>query len=369
MKERAWACIDRNALWHNVLEIKKLLKEDCRIMAVVKANAYGHGSVPVASFLEKKGIKDFAVASFEEGKELRRHGISGNILILGYTHPSLAEELREYHLTQTVLDRTYGESLQKQKTPLQVHLKIDTGMHRLGFSWEEKEGLLPLFHSPYLQVKGIFSHLCTAGGKKEEEKEFAGMQLRRFGEVLEYLKKEGLSFGDSHILASAGILNWPEHCLSMVRPGIVLYGAKESPDVCLERQIPKKPALSLKARIALVRTIKDGEGAGYSLAWKAKGKRKIAVAAIGYGDGLPGSFRGGKVLLRGKYAPVVGKICMDQMLLDVTEIPYVRPGDVITIIGKDGKEEIRAEEAARWAGMIANEFLSGLGNRIQRIYL
>ena len=365
---RAWAEIDLNALLWNIKKIQRLISPGSRIMAVVKANAYGHGAVEVSRFLEKNGIKDFAVACFSEGEELRRAGITGNIMILGYTPPVLAKELARLNLTQTVVDEAYGEALKACGIPLPVYIKVDTGMHRIGIPWEEKEKILSYYREPLFLVKGIFSHLCAADSEKPEDKAYTEEQIRHFKEVLTYLSFHGVFPGDAHILASAGILNRPEASFSMVRPGILLYGEDSVPEPHFLHEIKKKPALSLKTRLTSVRVLKDGETAGYGRAYKAAGKRRIAAASIGYADGLPGSFLHGQVLVRGTFAPVIGKICMDQILLDVTNIPLASPGDVVTIVGQDGGKCQSAKEAANMAGQITNEFLSGLGRRIERIY-
>ena len=365
---RAWAEVDLNAIWHNIQEMRKLLSRDCRIMAVVKAEAYGHGAAPVSLYLERKGIRDFAVASLSEGRALREAGIFGRILILGYTPPEKAKEIRQYKLTQAIVDEDHGEALKKQGIPLSVQIKIDTGMHRLGISWDRKEALLSLFSQPLFSVEGIFSHLCVSDSLKKEDRDYTEMQAKRFGEILAYLSEQGISYGDAHLLASGGILNLPKACFSMVRPGILLYGAYSSPSMEFRHGIEKRPALSLRARVASIRSLWPGESAGYGRCFRAEGKRRIASVSIGYGDGLPGSFRQGRVLLHGKYAPVAGRICMDQMLIDVTEIPEAAPGDVVTIIGKDKEEFQSAEEVARTCGMISNELLSGLGSRLERYY-
>lgn len=351
-KSRAWIEIDRAALRHNVEALRKLLPPGCELMPAVKANAYGHGAVSVARECQIMGVDAFCVATVEEGIELREHGISGTILVLGWTDPRLAPLLHEYRLTQTVVSFGYAQELNRLGKPIQVHIKVDTGMHRLGLHWENFDEVEEGFHFENLRVTGAFTHICADSMAKE--------QGRRFYQTVKRLKELGCAVPKIHLLASEGLLNHPELGGDYARVGLALYGVG-APDL--------RPVLSLKARVAQVRELPAGEGAGYDWQFTAQRPSRIAVLTIGYADGLPRSLScgAGSVLLHGKRAPVAGLICMDQTLVDVTEIPHVSPGDKAMVIGKNGDLEITAAQVAEWAGTIPNEILSRLGERFDRI--
>lgn len=371
-KGRAWIELDRENLRHNVRYFQKLLPEGCRLMPAVKANAYGHGAVPVAEELEGLGVEDFCVASAAEGAELRRAGVRGQILILGYTHPRDFGALSEYGLTQTVLDCAYGEELKASGKDLQVHAGIDTGMHRLGEAWDNQAGIRELWDGGNLRITGVYSHLCTSDGDTEADRAYMRLQEARFLEVVKSLREDGKTGFSVHLQGSYGILNGDRLAgrYDYARAGVALYGVFSEPSPSLEQRFDLRPVLSLKARIGCVRSLKEGEGAGYGLAWKADGVRRIAAAALGYADGYPRALSGrGQALVRGKRVPVVGRVCMDQLLLDVTDVPGVRPGEEAVFIGKSGGQEIRAEEMAEKAGTISNEILSRMGERLCRFWV
>ena len=348
---RAWIELDLAALRHNVEALRKRLPPGCGLMPAVKANAYGHGAATVAGTCQELGIGAFCVAALEEGIELREHGINGTILVLGWTDPRNAPLLFEYRLTQTVMDLSYAKELDRQGVPVEVHIKIDTGMHRLGISWQRPEEMAQVFPCGNLHITGAFTHLCADS--------MAAEQGRRFYQAVNWLRERGFSVPKAHLLASEGLLRHPELGGDYARVGIALYGigAQEL-----------KPVLSLKARVAQVRQVPAGEGAGYGLEFRARRPSRIAALTIGYGDGLPRSLsRGaGSVLLHGKRAPIAGMVCMDQTLVDVTDIPQVSPGDTAVLIGKSGGQEILAADLAAWAGTIPNEILSRLGQRLRR---
>lgn len=362
---RAWVELDRQALAHNVQVLTDLLPPGCTLMPAVKANAYGHGAMPLAGELNRLGVEAFCVATAQEGAELRQGGVRGEILVLGYTHPDQAALLHRYRLTQTVMDRAYGQALDAQGKPLQVHLKLDTGMHRLGCEhWEE---LIPLFSCRCLEITGIFTHLCAAGAP--QEREFTLAQGRAFDQAAEALARRGCPVPKRHILSSCGLLYYPELGGDYARVGIALYGVlSEGGQQC---PVDLHPVLSLKARVAQVRSLAAGEGAGYDLKFTAQRPTKLAVLTIGYGDGLPRSLGCGRgaVLLRGCRAPIVGRVCMDQTLVDVSDCPAAAPGEEAVLIGRSETEEISACDVARQAGTISNEVLSRLGARLERILI
>lgn len=362
---RAWREVDGKALAHNARLLQDLLAPGCRLMAVVKAEAYGHGAVWAARTLEAQGVDAFAVACLSEGIALRRAGISGVILVLGWTPPEQAPLLAAHGLTQAVADTAHGLALSAQGVELKVHLALDTGMHRLGIPAEDAATIAHMFTLPHLKVEGVFSHLCVSDGNSEQDRAFTARQLEVFYRVAEELRRRGLDPGVLHIQASYGLCRLPPQPCQYARPGIALYGAASSPDLPLG-VAGLEPVLSLRARVASVRTLPAGCGAGYGLAFQAMDDRRLAVVSIGYADGLPRALsqRGGQVLLGGTRRPMVGRMCMDQLLVDVTEGPEVAAGDVATLIGRDGGARISAEEVARQCGTIANELLSRLGPRL-----
>ena len=366
-RDRAWKELDFDALAYNARMLTAALSPSCQLMAVVKADGYGHGAVPMARRLWKEGVRAFAVACLTEGIALRKAGIHGTILILGYTPPSEVPLLRRWRLTQTVADEAHGRALAARGKPVQVHLALDTGMHRLGVPAEDYGAMKRLYALKPLRITGTFSHLCQSDSLEPEAAAYTQLQLKRFSETIAWMRGQGLDPGKIHIQASYGMINLPPQDMDYARAGIALYGVYSdlSP---VRRRLALKPVLALRARVASVRTIQAGQGAGYGLAFQAQQETRLAVVTIGYADGLPRelSQRGGRALIRGAFCPMVGRMCMDQLLVDVTDLPEVRPGDVVTLIGRDGGCELRAEELAARCGTITNELLSRLGKRLNQ---
>lgn len=370
--DRAWAEISLPNLRHNVDVLRKSLPEDCKIMAVVKANAYGHGAGEISAHLNSIGINSFAVATADEAIRLRKQGIRGEILILGYTSPARAQELFRYHLSQTVADAQHAWELNRYGKPLRVHVKVNTGMNRLGESSANIKELISVFRCRNLRITGIFTHLCVSDSVEESDITFTNQQIENFYQLICQLREERLPIPPTHIQSSYGVLNYPELRCGYARIGIALYGVLSTPNTNTKLTPELKPVLALKSRVALVRTVSADESVGYGRAFKARAKTKIAVITIGYADGFPRSLSQGKgyALIGGCRAPIIGIICMDQMMADVTEIPEVNRGDIVTLIGKDGFEEITAEQAADQAGTITNELLSRLNAcRLERVFL
>ncbi len=364
---RAWACIHLSALTENIHCIRQMIPLSCKIMAVVKANAYGHGDQIVSTHLNQLGITDFAVATLQEGIRLRKAGIRGNILILGYTPASLASLLFYYRLTQTIVDISHGTALAASGYELDVHLKIDTGMHRLGITSEQFEDICRLFHLPGIHIAGMYTHLATADSTAPSDIRFADRQIQEFLTLQQKLQTENIQV-PIHIQSSYGIINYPGLPCDYVRPGILLYGcySDTGKDSCLLPDM--QPVLSLHTRIASIREISAGESVGYGRTHQASHPERIAVLPIGYADGYPRNLSNqGYVLIHGKKAPVIGRICMDQMTVDISHIPEAHIFDVVTLIGTDGSACIPAEELAVRSGSITNELLSRIGERIPRI--
>lgn len=368
---RAWIELDLDALRQNVALLQKCIPDDCRLMPAVKANAYGHGAIPIARELNRLGIDCFCVACAAEGIELRRAGITGEILILGYTHPTEFPLLRRYRLTQTVTDYAYAEKIQQSGIRLHVHIAVDTGMHRLGIRCEDIEHIAAVYQMKNLLVDGIFTHLSACDSAAPDCHAFTESQILAFRQVIKALSQEGVSCKGIHLLSSYGMLNYPEAAESYVRPGIALYGlfSTEADTRNLHELCPLEPVLSLKTRVASVRALYAGESVGYGLAFTADHDMQVAVLSIGYADGLPRelSCGNGSVLIDGQRAPIVGRICMDQTLIDVSRIPEVKQGDTAVLIGVSGSDRITAGELAGKCHTIANELLSRLGSRLERI--
>lgn len=368
---RAWIELDQKALRHNVGALRKLLPEDCELMPAVKTNAYGHGAVLISRELNRLDVNAFCVATVQEGAELRNNDITGTILVLGYTHPKDFLLLRRYHLTQTVLDLSYAKILDRYGKKISVHVKIDTGMRRLGERSEKIEEISNIFECRNLNIEGIFTHLCVADENSSESVAFTHAQAKAFYDVVAELHQRGFTCPKKHIVSSDGLLYYPELAENYARVGIALYGVLSTRADTERCGISLEPVLSIKARIALVKDLFQGETAGYGLQFVASQDSRIAVVAIGYGDGVPRSLSCGvgSVLIQGIKAPIVGRICMDQMLVDISNIPNVKAGDVAVIIGQSEDEKITACDLAEQDGTISNEILSRLGERLERQFV
>lgn len=366
---RAWIEISRENLHYNIRMLQGLLPPDCQLMPAVKANAYGHGAVLIAKELNACGIKSCCVATAMEGAELRKNGVAGEILVLGYTHPDQFYMLGKYRLIQTVVDYSYAKLLDAYGTKLKVHIKIDTGMHRLGMYCGNMAEIIQVFRCRNLVVEGIYTHLCASDDTTPKGREYTYLQGKKFHRVIAQLENSGYACPKIHLQSSYGILHYPELAGDYARPGIALYGMLSRRGDLAQAGISLRPVLSVKARVALVKKLSKGESAGYGLQYVADKDKKIAVLSIGYADGVPRSlsFGGGSVLAGSGTAPIIGSICMDQMLVDITDIPDVGQGDVATVIGRSGDREISVYDLAEQEGTITNEIVSRLGNRLGRV--
>ena len=367
---RAWKELNLDALAHNARVLQALPPPGCELMAVVKADAYGHGAIPAAHRLEREGINAFAVACLSEGIALRQAGVQGDILILGYTPPQAAAQLCRWNLIQTVVDEAHGQALNAVGQTIQAHLAIDTGMHRLGVPAEDTGALTRLYGLEHLDIRGVFSHLCVSDSLEPKEMAYTQKQLQAFSSAVNWLRRSGHDPGKVHIQASYGILNLSFQSCDYVRAGIALYGVYSSGQPTILRPT-LKPVLALRARVVSVRALAAGEQAGYGLTFQAERETRLAVVSIGYADGLPRELpqRGGRVLINGQFCPMVGQMCMDQLFADITEVPNVCSGCTATLIGRDGPLEIQAEELAQRCGTITNEILSRLGSRLNQTVL
>lgn len=363
---RTWAQIDMDALAGNF----RTIRESCtqKIYAVVKADAYGHGAVPVARALDALGADGFAVATAEEAIELRQNGIPKPILVLGFTPPELAEALWQFDVTQCVYSLEYARALNKNAKNGKVkgHLKLDTGMGRIGFDCrsEEMPGITDakaVLELENLEISGVFAHFAVADTPGEEA--FTRQQYSRFQKAVALLESEGYRFAEKHCRNSAGALLFSEENTDAVRAGIVLYGLTPSGNMTLPEEF--RPVMSLYSRVSMVKTVAEGESISYGRTYVAPGKRRIATVAAGYGDGVPRLLSNrGSVLIRGKRAKIVGRVCMDQFCVDVTDIEGVEMGDVVTVFGPG----LPVEEVAAAAETINYEVVCGISKRVPRIY-
>lgn len=367
-KGRAWIEIHEQNLIDNISLFQSVLPDDCELMPAIKANAYGHGLILVAQILQKAGICNFCVASAAEGIELRKAGICGQILVLSYTHPQYFYELYKYDLTQTIIDLSYAQMLNNFGFPISAHVGIDTGMRRLGERSENIKNILNMWTFNNLKITGIFSHFCVSDGNSMQEREFTNMQVEKFKEIISILHQNGIFNFKAHIQSSYGVLNYPNLNFDYARLGIALYGVLSSAADTTLVSLPLKPVLSLKARIQTVKELYPGEAIGYGLTYTADKKQTIASVSIGYADGIPRCLSNkGSAIVNGHLTPMVGRICMDQLFLNVSDIPFVKAGDEAVFIGKSGDYEILASDIADSTNTIANEILSQLGPRLERI--
>lgn len=361
---RAWVEVDSKALRQNAESLRSILPGGCELMAVLKCEAYGHGAVKAARLLNGCGVRAFAVACAAEGVQLRRAGVRGVILVLGWTAPESFECLARYRLTQTVTEPDYARALSAFGRNIDVHIKIDTGMHRLGADPGDIAGIEEIFSLPHLRVTGMFTHLCVSDSLSAESRSFTEGQVGRFFALADALRRDGYDPGKLHTQSSYGLLNYPDARCAYARVGIALYGVKSSAGDDVGVWPGLVPALSLKARVEQVRSLPAGAGLGYGLAYTTARASRIAVLPIGYGDGFPRGCEGAEVLVNGRRAPVIGRVCMDQLFVDVTDCGEVRPGDTVVLIGPG----LPCEELAGHCGTISNEILSRLGKRLPRVW-
>lgn len=372
LRRRAWAEIDLKALEHNYHTLRVMLPQGCRLLAPVKADAYGHGAIPVARKLEALGADYLAVASLDEGIELRRAEVKAPILILGHTDPVWAGELLEHDLTQGVFDEETARALSRaavrEGRTLTVHMKADTGMSRLGLLCDEggleaaAETMARMYALPGLRWEGIFTHFSHADGSEE----YTMLQFTRFLDLLTVLEGKGITFKIRHCAASAAVLNYPCTYLDMVRPGIAFYGHYPDPSCQGLDGSGLTPLMTLKARVASVKSLPAGTAVSYGRTRVLERESRLAVLTIGYGDGLPRACSDRlRVWVGGGYATVVGRICMDLCMVDVTDLPGVKPGDEAELYGP----HVPVEDAAELAGTIQYELLCNVSKRIPRIYL
>jgi len=368
-----WVETDLKALDHNIKEICRVVGPGVEVMAVVKANAYGHGLVEVSRTVLAGGANRIAVARSAEGVELRRAGVTAPILVLGYTPPGLIPEVVEYGLEQTIHERDYALLVDGLAAGLgarlPVHLKVDTGMGRIGVvagSGSTVREIKEMASLPNLDPVGIFTHFAAAD---EADRSYTIRQLEIFHHLLAALEREGLHFTLRHAANSAGLIGFPESRLNLVRAGIIIYGLYPSEQVD-RGSISLKPVMSFKTRVVQVKEVGPGASLSYGCTYITPRASTIATLSVGYADGYSRQLSSrGEVLVRGRRAPVVGRVCMDQCLVDVSGIPGVAAGDEVVLFGRQGGQELAVEEVARWIGTINYEVVCMVAARVPRIYV
>lgn len=375
---RSWLEIHLNNIEHNVKEVQKLIPSSSNIMAIVKANAYGHGDVACAKELAKCGIDFFGVSSVDEGVSLRLGGIQEPILILGYTPPTHFHLVAKYDLLQTFLSLAYAEKVDaycaQHKVVIKGHVKVDTGMSRIGIVAQEDayhiDDIIEVYRMKHLHACGIFSHFSVSDVLDEDNVAYTKKQQELFDRVLCDLNKANIDVGCRHLQNSYGILNYPDLNYDYVRPGLLWMGVTSDDAVEIRTKPNFKPVMEWKANVSLVKTIQDGVNVSYGRHYCAQGVQKIATLAIGYADGFPRCLSniGANVLIHGKRATIVGNICMDQMMIDVSDIDNVVEGDVVTLFGVDGDQTLYIDEISRAAKTINNETFCRISARVPRIY-
>ncbi len=379
---RTWAEIDLDALAHNYRRVREATDQRAKVCCVVKADGYGHGALRIAAELQSLGADWFAVSNLEEALQLRRGGIERPILVLGFTPPEEAAALSEGDVSQCVYSAEYAEKLslcaKAAGVKVKIHAKIDTGMSRLGFYFQDifrDEGaideVIKACSLPGLIPEGVFSHFAVS----DEGKAGDAFTMRQFGcfkEMSEALVRAGVG-GDKpplrHCANSAAVFDYPLSHLDMVRAGVVLYGLYPSGQ--LRARPDLRPVLSLRSVVSHVKTLLPGATVSYGRRFTAQQETRVATVPVGYADGYPRALGpgGAVVLIRGQRCPVLGRICMDQLMADVSGVEGAAMGDRVTLIGRDGTEEITAGEGAGWEGTINYEVVCALSKRVPRVYL
>lgn len=374
--KRTWAEIDMDALLYNYRQIRAAVTSGSRVMAIIKADAYGHGAVEAAHAFSEEGVDWFGVSNLEEGIQLRKSGIDEPILVISYTPPEEAVRLAEYRITQTVIHAEHGRRLEeiaaREGVTVQVHIKLDTGMTRVGFPYPSADPARTLdeieeiCRLPHLRAEGIFTHFAVSD--EENGEEFTRRQYAALTDAIDQLARRGIQFKLRHCCNSAATLRYPEMHLDMVRPGLILYGLM--PSDFLQPLLDLHPVMSLKTRVSMVKTVAAGETVSYGRTFTAPRDMKIATVPIGYADGYSRRLSNrGYMLIHGQSAPVVGRVCMDQCMLDVTDIADVTEGTTVTVFGEDNGTMLSVETFAAWSDTINYEAVCEIGKRVPRLFV
>lgn len=367
---RIEADINLSAIRKNIMTMKNCIPEGKKLLAVIKANAYGHGAIEVANALDD--LADYyGVACIDEAIELRNAGIVKPILILGYTDESHFEEIVKQDITQTIFTvgqaKALSEAAGKVDKKGKLHIKIDTGMNRIGFPCkrESVSEIVAISKLSNLNMEGIFTHYFKAD---EYDKSVANRQLKDYTRMVKWLEEEGITFAIRHISNSAGIMEMPNDTYDMVRSGISTYGLYPSEEMNKDACV-LYPAMELKSRISHVKDVKAGETIGYGGTYTLLEDKRIATVGVGYADGYPRALSNqGRMLVHGQYAPIMGRVCMDQTMIDVSNIPGVEIGDEVVLVGKQGENEIPVEEPAGMSASFNYEFVCDVNRRVPRVF-
>ncbi|MGL4485310.1 MAG: alanine racemase [Anaerovoracaceae bacterium] len=375
-KRPAWAEIDLSAIDENIKTLKACTDNNSQMMGIIKADGYGHGASKVASVLNDNGVKTFGVATLDEAISLRDAGFTRDkgfdIVILGLTPSEYADVLIEYELMPVVVSFENAMAISKaykKSLPFEIFVAVDSGMGRIGHLYDDAASIdevKKISEIPNLKIAGLFSHFATADA---EDKTFAKEQLSNYSSYDEKLNEAKIIIPKKTIANSAALMELSEAHFDIVRPGIALYGCYPSDEMDREKII-LKPAMSIKANIVHLKTVPQGFTVGYGQKFKASRESKIATLTLGYADGLPRPYSAvAKVLVNGVFAPVAGNICMDQTMIDVTDVPNVKLGDEVVIMGRQGEKEILADEIARKTGTINYEIVCAFGQRLPKVYV
>lgn len=378
MVKRTWAEISLNAIEHNYNVIRNKVADGTKVCCVIKADGYGHGAVELSQIYEKLGADFFAVSNIDEGIEIRKSGSKLPIVILGYTPVSEAKNLAAYNISQAVFSLEYAKELSEKCVEedciCKMHIKVDSGMSRIGFMCQEfprdeysVEEICEACCLPNLEVEGLFTHFCVSD-EDAEGREFTNKQYENFIYVRDSLKKRGVDISVVHCSNSGAIEDYPETCCDMVRAGIILYGL--APSSKLADRLDLVPAMTLKTVVAFVKEVQKGATISYGRTFTADRKMKIATVPIGYADGfIRQNAKDGYMTVNGKKAKIVGRICMDQTMLDVTNIEDVKTGDEVVVFGTGENGEPTADSLAENTGTINYETVCLVGKRVPRIYI
>lgn len=368
---RTYCEIDLDAILQNILNIKKKAGKDVKLMAVIKADGYGHGANEIGHYI-KDEVDFFGVATIEEAIDLRKAGLTLPILILGYNSPSLYHLNLEYDVDQTIYSyetaQKMSETAVKMGKTARIHIALDTGMTRIGISPDEEglETVKKIHQLSSVKIEGLFTHFSCAD---MTDKKYTFEQMERYDFFVKLLEENDIEIPIKHICNSAGIMEFDHHRYNMVRSGIITYGLYPSDEVD-RNTLPLTPALSWKSHIVNIMEPEMNRGVSYGATYVIDHPCRIATVSIGYADGYSRSLSNkGWVLIHGRKAPIVGRVCMDQMMVDITDIPDVKIEDIVTLIGTDGDERISVEDMANLSGSFNYEFVCDIGKRVPRIYL
>ena len=374
-----WCEINLDLLAHNIAETKKIISPNTKIMAVVKDNAYGHGDIVITREMERLGIDFFAVSHIDEAIRLRKNGLKSDILILSYTSPYYFELLSKYKLTQTLISLEYAKKIDNfcniHNCQINTHMKIDTGMHRLGLCYDgtvtTMEPILEIYNLPHLNITGTYTHFSVADSLSPDDINYTQKQYDIFQDLINILREKGINTGILHTQNTPATIHFPNFKYNYIRVGSLLLGMLYGDIATSPIAKNFKSILSLKSRISTVKMLPPNAKVGYGLNYTTSKFEKIAVVAIGYGDGFPRylSNRQVHVIVNGHLAEVIGNICMDQLIINVTSLPNVEEGDIVTLIGSSGRYIVSLDDIAQMMNTLNNEISNHINPRVPRVYI